>query len=936
MESRAPEFHEIEFTETSHESKQSQPNSDNNTDSNDNTEHTPVHVDNQSSNSPEHSSTASSKKSATQGAERPSTGVLRARSSKVLPNPPHPAAKEAWAQERSFSFPMGQKAKIAPAADQEQPATNSRSNFNDKANLALSSNDDEKQPRIPSRHSLANKRYPFISHLYSLMEGRSWTAFIMSVTIYALFGDDFRVALFSKDFDTVFFTLSLLAMLTFAVELFIFTFAKPGYYKSFYFWLDVIATVTMFSDVGFIWEPMLELFLTDESAGSTSQDALSAIRASRVGTKSSRIVRIVRIVRLVRVVKLYKASKGEDALDDQMAEENPSLVGKKLSDKTMQRVITVVLSMLIFVQFFDYSMYTNMPTRGVYGLYRLHKRFQQRNQSSPDFADFLQNDFRDEVEDYTRGLEDRRLIFISIHGAGDYARDILEFARSTSWQDPESGLEQTMNDALDYSPTTDIELSEEGINEAYRASEYEVASASLCFDEGGGSAKVPHDTSCGSFAYFDIRTAVRWAAALNIFQTIFVMIVLTGGSLMFSNDAEKLVIRPIERMVISVKQLAENPMGSTGLGEIATYGGDPNEDDETVLLQRTIAKIGQLLQIGFGEAGSEIIAMNMSNNSGIEPMCDGVKIEAVFGFCDIRNFTDTTECLQEKVMVYVNKVGAIVHEATHTWYGAANKNIGDAFLLVWKVNGHKRGLPNGASAGNMCDNALIAFLKSIIDLKRENGPGGCLNEYKDNPAIRRRFGEGNFEIRLGMGLHIGWAIEGTIGSKYKIDASYLSPNVNMASRLEAATKQFRTPLLLSEDFYDALSSKARKRCRQIDKVTVKGSVQPMGLFTCDIITFPRSFGEAQFFDDGVRKAFDFDGEDMDAIQAGMPPNFFAKFRVAMTAYFNGEWAVCKVELEKILEEKPEDGPAISLLEVMKKHDFLAPSGWRGYRELTEK
>jgi len=49
---------------------------------------------------------------------------------------------------------------------------------------------------------------------------------------------------------------------------------------------------------------------------------------------------------------------------------------------------------------------------------------------------------------------------------------------------------------------------------------------------------------------------------------------------------------------------------------------------------------------------------------------------------------------------------------------------------------------------------------------------------------------------MGFGLHVGWAIEGAIGSSFKIDASYLSPNVNMASRLEAATKQFGTGLLV--------------------------------------------------------------------------------------------------------------------------------------------
>ena len=79
---------------------------------------------------------------------------------------------------------------------------------------------------------------------------------------------------------------------------------------------------------------------------------------------------------------------------------------------------------------------------------------------------------------------------------------------------------------------------------------------------------------------------------------------------------------------------------------------------------------------------------------------------------------------------------------------------------------------------------------------------------------------------MGFGLHVGWAIEGAIGSEFKIDASYLSPNVNMASRLEAATKQFGTTILLSGDFAQLLSPAVRARCRQIDCVTVKGTPLP--------------------------------------------------------------------------------------------------------------
>jgi class 3 adenylate cyclase len=52
------------------------------------------------------------------------------------------------------------------------------------------------------------------------------------------------------------------------------------------------------------------------------------------------------------------------------------------------------------------------------------------------------------------------------------------------------------------------------------------------------------------------------------------------------------------------------------------------------------------------------------------------------------------------------------------------------------------------------------------------------------------------------------------GSEYKIDASYLSPNVNLASRLEAATKQYGCPLLLSRDFVDCVSPAVRAKVRR--------------------------------------------------------------------------------------------------------------------------
>lgn len=75
---------------------------------------------------------------------------------------------------------------------------------------------------------------------------------------------------------------------------------------------------------------------------------------------------------------------------------------------------------------------------------------------------------------------------------------------------------------------------------------------------------------------------------------------------------------------------------------------------ETAILEQAITKISHLLALGFGEAGSAIIAQNLEAGGDLNPMLPGQRIHAIFGFCDIRNFTDTTEILQTKVMTFVN------------------------------------------------------------------------------------------------------------------------------------------------------------------------------------------------------------------------------------------------------------------------------------------
>lgn len=118
---------------------------------------------------------------------------------------------------------------------------------------------------------------------------------------------------------------------------------------------------------------------------------------------------------------------------------------------------------------------------------------------------------------------------------------------------------------------------------------------------------------------------------------------------------------------------------------------EEKEEDmyETEVLERAIVKIGYLLALGFGEAGASIIGQNMTQGGDLDPMMAGQRTYAIFGFCIIDHFVECTEVLQTDIMTYVNKIAEITHSMVDRYGGSANKNIGEAFLLVWKFNDPK-------------------------------------------------------------------------------------------------------------------------------------------------------------------------------------------------------------------------------------------------------
>lgn len=252
------------------------------------------------------------------------------------------------------------------------------------------------------------------------------------------------------------------------------------------------------------------------------------------------------------------------------------------------------------------------------------------------------------------------------------------------------------------------------------------------------------------------------------------------------------------------------------------------------------------------------------------------------------------------------------------------------------------------------DRALAAFVVIQAAIKRSQR----LQAFCQRADLLERMP--GYQVKMGFGLHVGWAIEGAIGSKFKIDASYLSPNVNMASRLEAATKQFGSTILISGDFVKLLSPALKRRVRQVDCVTVKGSIKPMDLFTYDVnldrIPIPAVPATEQGVAEAVSapppnvtfsmKAMENEfAEHPDLMSTwGITTPFLKRFQQGFELYRSGQWAEAKLILveTQVMRKHPisgeviVDGPSNTLLGFMSQHKDTAPENWAGFRELTEK
>jgi adenylate cyclase len=204
-----------------------------------------------------------------------------------------------------------------------------------------------------------------------------------------------------------------------------------------------------------------------------------------------------------------------------------------------------------------------------------------------------------------------------------------------------------------------------------------------------------------------------------------------------------------------------------------------------------------LLETYVGSHAGELILAGATRRGS------GTTVQAAIMICDLRDFTRISDSWpRDDVIDLLNDYFDAMSEPIARHGGEILKFMGDGLLAIFPL-----------SQPSACADLLHAVSEARLAM-------AAMNE-KNRET-------GAAPLNFGIGVHVGDVMYGNIGSRTRLDFTVIGPAVNMASRLEALTKQVGKPVLLSRAFADFVERDFD--LERVGEYPVRGFSEPIELF----------------------------------------------------------------------------------------------------------
>lgn len=252
-------------------------------------------------------------------------------------------------------------------------------------------------------------------------------------------------------------------------------------------------------------------------------------------------------------------------------------------------------------------------------------------------------------------------------------------------------------------------------------------------------------------------------------------------------------------MLTAKDQVADVVMGfQVGANDYVTK---PFAKDELLARIETHLRLAQITS-AYGRFVPHQILKLLSKESIIDiELGDQIEQEMSLLFADIRSFTSLSEQMSPKENFnFLNAYLGRVSPPIRKHYGFIDKYMGDGIMALFP------------KTANDAVNAAIAMQKEVR----------LYNSHRESVGYE--------PIKIGIGVHSGRVMLGTVGESERMEGTVIADTVNLAARLEGLTKQYGASILISTDTFLALDDLDDYHFRFLGKVKVKGKSKTVSIF----------------------------------------------------------------------------------------------------------